>query len=93
VSSRLLGQRLEPGEVGADGGDHLVPDPSVDAAADGPLGHPIVHLQAQLGCALDRPEPGGGRAGDQPEQLLEALNMKMGWLRPSTSAAIVKGHR
>jgi hypothetical protein len=45
----------------------------------GPAGDPIVHVQAQLGAALDPPEAGGGGAGDQPQQLLEALDVAGGW--------------
>jgi len=45
--SLLIGQRLEPGQVLAGGGDDLVPDPGVEEAADRPPGYPIVHVQAQ----------------------------------------------
>jgi hypothetical protein len=36
-----------------------------------------MHPQAQLGAAVDLSEPGGGGAGDYPEQLLEALDVKV----------------
>jgi hypothetical protein len=39
-----------------------------------------VHFQAQFGSALDPPEPGGSGAGDQPEQLPQALDVAVGWL-------------
>ncbi len=42
----LLGERLEPGQVPADRGDHLVPDQAVEQPAKGPSGHPVVHRQA-----------------------------------------------